>query len=130
MTPSWAYLMLIMTILGMKVGFMHMSQVCKTQLCTQNVTDHAVVNLIKFKKKSISSSYSCWHNNKGFNGRGWNDSKAVEPEKGPARTLSASMLVKLQRVCVCVCLTEQRSGLREQLSVAAVEDACQILSQL
>lgn len=33
-------------------------------------------------------------------------------------------------MCVCVFLTEQRSGLREQLSVAAVEDASQILSQL
>lgn len=45
------------------------------------------------------------------------------------------MLAKLhctRHVCVCVCvlLTEQRSGLREQLSVPAVEDAREILSQL
>lgn len=35
-------------------------------------------------------------------------------------------------VCVCVCefLTEQCSGLGEQLSIAAVEDAREILSQL
>lgn len=50
MTPSWACLMLIMTILGMKVGFINMSHVCKTQFCTQNVTDHSVINLGKGKK--------------------------------------------------------------------------------
>lgn len=33
-------------------------------------------------------------------------------------------------MCVREFLTEQRSGLREQLSVAAVEDAREILSQL
>lgn len=54
MSPSWAYLMLIMTILGMKVGFMNMSHMCKTQSCTQNVTDHCVVNLVKEKKKKIN----------------------------------------------------------------------------
>lgn len=72
--------MSIMTILGMKLGFMNMSHACKTQFCTQNVTDHFVINLVKKKKKLISSSYSCWQNNKGFNGRGWNDSKEVEQD--------------------------------------------------
>lgn len=50
MTPSWAYLMLIMTTLGTKVGFMDMSPVCKSQFCTQVVTNHSVINLEKEKK--------------------------------------------------------------------------------